>query len=191
MNMQKKMISIIMDQIEKRGFQATTNYRFSNMGTIGVSTAESVKNFIEVSFHFNDEYFILSLSKDGKKIPSQRGRDDYFDYMIHYNKGDMFDRFRQRFDVELVALAKELKIQPTNKSSVTSPDSKPDITLVLLATHVPEARQDIKDIIASLDSGLDEYLDKDVSYGSLRNPEVRKNLSNIIATIENEQRYKP
>ena len=110
-NMQSKVLAKFSEVIEARGFEPVQKAQFANMGIISVEHPDKLGSIMQVRYEFQDTSATFSMSVGTKKIPSQPGRADYFDFYIRYDQPAQFEYFISQLDWQL----RLLQPQPVKK----------------------------------------------------------------------------
>ena len=102
--MQEKVIASIGKEITAKGFEPVVSRSYSNTGSIGIQEKDEVGNIACVYYNFQDETMTLSIAVNGVKIPSQKGRSDYFDYYMKNEDRVRYNEFKNTLINELKKL---------------------------------------------------------------------------------------
>ena len=92
----ERIIRKIQEKLESRGYEIALKSTFVNMGRLYIYTPkDTVKAFAEIGYDFQAENYTLTLTVNGKKISSQPGRSDYFDfYQAYFDESLFWDKLR-------------------------------------------------------------------------------------------------
>ena len=91
--MQQKYLGRIESIAKLQGLEAIQVVDYGNTGTIHIQDEKSIESMVEVRYNFQSKNVTFSLTVNGVKIPSQPGRDDYFDYYMQYSETCRLNKF--------------------------------------------------------------------------------------------------
>lgn len=77
---QDRMIQSITAKIEAAGFEVSTQTDWGNTGSIYAHCKGEVTPIIMVGYNFQSGSYTLTLTAGDRRVPSQIGREDYFDF---------------------------------------------------------------------------------------------------------------
>ncbi len=89
----RTMQELIMDRIEsyvgRYGRQCATANSYTNTGTIHIFS-EYLTPLGKINYNFQSSTYTLDIEWKGRRIPSQKGREDYFDSYSRYDEPSPF-----------------------------------------------------------------------------------------------------
>lgn len=108
MRMQQKVLADLKALIESFGLEALDRPQWANTGSLSIQHPEEIGELASISYNFQDTWgtMTFSLTVNGKLLPSQPGRPDYFDFHLNYTDGAGFHQFRNRLQQTLPSLQK-------------------------------------------------------------------------------------
>jgi hypothetical protein len=84
----------ILDAIERlandHGIECAKSSDFANTGQVHLYQPGQTAAFGSVGFNFQTASYTLNLTVNGRKVPSQPGRSDYFDFYQSYQAPSAF-----------------------------------------------------------------------------------------------------
>ena len=83
--MQTKILKTISNIVSGYGLEAVQVADYGNCGTVYVQPEDDVNSLGEIGYNFQSGTMKFTLTFGGVKIPSQPGRDDYFDFYMDYS----------------------------------------------------------------------------------------------------------
>jgi hypothetical protein len=107
-SIQDKITTDIHNTFEKYGFEPVTVKSVSNMGYWSIQRPDDLTEYGRVGFNFQGSYNIFSIKIGDRKIESQPGRADYFDFHINTSENDKYQNFKEVLANELFELNYEL-----------------------------------------------------------------------------------
>jgi hypothetical protein len=107
-SIQDKITNDICNTFEKYGFDPVTVKSCSNVGYWSIQRPDSLDEYGRVNFDFQGSYNIFRITIGDRKIESQPGRADYFDFHIKTSENDRYQNFKKVLDAELFELNYEL-----------------------------------------------------------------------------------
>ena len=93
MHLQEKIWNDVAQQIINAGFDGVDNPQWGNKGMIMIQDKNSIQTFGSVKYDFQYDTMEFSIKINGKNIPSQKGRNDYFDFYLKYEDFNGYNRF--------------------------------------------------------------------------------------------------
>lgn len=97
-SIQDRILAQLEARITGAGLEPTIRYNFANCGMVYLHRKGEMTPFASVRFNFQDGTYTLSIKWNGAPVPSQPGRNDYFDF---YQPYDQPSRFWGAFDALL------------------------------------------------------------------------------------------
>lgn len=92
-SMQTKVLAKFQEIITQHGFEPVQRAQFANTGLVSVEREDTLGSLMQVRYDFQDTTATFSMKVGEKKIPSQPGRLDYFDFYIRYDRPQEFEYF--------------------------------------------------------------------------------------------------
>ena len=87
----ERIIGKIKQKLESRGYEIALKSTWANVGRIFIyRNVDIARAYAEISYDFQAETYTLTLTVNNKRIPSQIGRDDYFEFYQKYSEGSEF-----------------------------------------------------------------------------------------------------
>lgn len=104
--MQKKVIADIKTTLESINpkLEAIIIPNFSNTGKLSIQYKDKVGELASINYDFQRDTMTFSIVVGGKKIPSQLGRSDYFDFYMNHNEISDYERFKNSMIINLKGL---------------------------------------------------------------------------------------
>ena len=110
-SIQEKITNDICNTIEQHGFDPVTVKNCSNMGYWSIQRPDSLDEYGRVHFDFQGSYNIFKITIGDRKIESQPGREDYFDFHIKTSDNTAYRNFTAVLDEELFEIGCELTLE--------------------------------------------------------------------------------
>lgn len=90
-SIQQRTLEQIEQRLTKAGYELAQKATWGNVGTVHIfSDASATTPVGSIGYDFQDGSYKLALTWRGKKIPSQEGRADYFDFYQRYDEPSRF-----------------------------------------------------------------------------------------------------
>jgi hypothetical protein len=104
--MQKKVLNHLTKVITSAGFEAINCRNFANTGHISIQHEDRIGELASVSYDFQSSWSTMtfSITIGNKRIPSQRGRDNYFDFYMKFTDVTDFNNFERVLRQQLEAM---------------------------------------------------------------------------------------
>lgn len=93
---QERILGAIENELLQLGYECAIQKVYGNVGTVYIylprvsTTSVNTIAVASINFDFQDGTYKLSLTVSGKKIPSQPGRADYFEFYQRYDQHSAF-----------------------------------------------------------------------------------------------------
>lgn len=82
---QERLLGRVEEILNELGYEIVAAKNFSNCGTLLVYENEEATAAIgEIGFDFQNDTYTFRIARNGKLVPSQRGRSDYYDFHQRY-----------------------------------------------------------------------------------------------------------
>jgi hypothetical protein len=114
--MQEKVLDDLAALIIQYGFEPIKQASYGNVGFISVQLPNEVGSLASVNYNFQTGTMNFSVTVDKRKVPSQPGRADYFDFYMDHDARAEYRNFRAVLEAELQALSKKYPKQDDTKS---------------------------------------------------------------------------
>ena len=108
LSIQEKITADIKKKFNHYGFEPVTVKNVSNIGYWSIQRPDDLHEYGRVGFDFQGSYNNFTITINGRKIESQPGRGDYFQFLIKTSDNDEYRRFTAILDEELFELTYEL-----------------------------------------------------------------------------------
>lgn len=101
-SMQDRVLGKITEIATRLGFEVIEMPNWANTGALSIQD-DNFNELLKVKYDFQNSWqnMTLSMWRDGKGIPSQPGRSNYFDFYMSYSSGEEIREFFSRFSQEL------------------------------------------------------------------------------------------
>lgn len=105
-NMDDKVLNDLIGIIEDAGFETINHW-----GRIHIQPSDDIKDVAVLGYDFQKDDMRFTLTVLGRKIPSQPGRSDYFDFWMSFNEEGykQYKEFRQILKRELTAAKRVMR----------------------------------------------------------------------------------
>lgn len=108
MRMKLKVLTNLKALAESLGLEVIDRPQWANNGSLSIQFPDEIGELASVGYDFQDTWgtMTFTLTVKGKRLPSQPGRPDYFDFYIQYTAADDFRYFRNRLQQALSTLTR-------------------------------------------------------------------------------------
>lgn len=90
---QQKVIEYIANVILDYRLEPVMHSTFANGGKISIQNKDEIGELGHVRYNFQPGTYTLGINFAGKDIPSQEGRNDYFDFYLEDGDREGFNQF--------------------------------------------------------------------------------------------------
>ncbi len=107
--MQSKVLNDIIKSIVETNndLEVIQVPNWANTGKLSIQHNENVGEFGDVYYNFQNDTMTFSITINRKKITSQVGRDNYFDFYMRHTDVDCYKKFKNRLieSVKMIQLS--------------------------------------------------------------------------------------